>query len=123
METRPSEGDRIDKDYCRRLHLIYHGDKWLHKKSKVKIAHAPDFWLVNYFYVDDEEPHHIDGDIPTHEPPFQWIPVLSHPSVDIPSSSTFVPLSSSCLPPTPTDMPPRAHFLMPLMVYLSKQTK
>lgn len=76
-------------------------------KSKLKTSHALGFWLVDYIYDDDnEEPQHMDKDFPTQKPPLQQILVPLHPSVNMPSSSTFVPLSSPLIPPLPSHIPP-----------------
>lgn len=67
--TRPTEGDKIDRKCFKRLHLVYHGDKWLYRNSKLKTSHALGIWMVNYTYNDSEEPQNMDEDIPNYKPP------------------------------------------------------
>lgn len=43
VESKPTDGDRIDKECFWRLHLGYHDNRWLYKKSKLKTSHAPGF--------------------------------------------------------------------------------
>lgn len=40
--TRPSEDDRIDKEYFKRLQVYYRG-RWLYRRSKMKSSHAPGY--------------------------------------------------------------------------------
>lgn len=50
--VRPSEGDCIDRDCFKCLHLVYVGECWLYSRSKLKSVISPGYFQPNYIYND-----------------------------------------------------------------------
>lgn len=50
--TRPSESDRIDRECFKRLHLTFHGGRWLFRRYKMKSMAILGYHMGTFIFND-----------------------------------------------------------------------